>query len=279
MTDAHPGAHLSEPEVAKLLKLLEGVNAVLVGGQALAIWSRLFLKVRPVIAGFYSISSEDLDVFGNVNAAKAFAEGIDESVVHIPKSFDNNTPNAAVVTGKIGDRLIRIDFMRSILGVEDRSIREKYVTLRRQLPDGKTINIIVLHPLDCLKSRISNINDLGRRDPHSISSARAAMYVLEAFIDELLAKGQIKEAQDILLELGFVARDRCFGKPVHAEFGIDPRVIMTRYIYHPHFDKRWLENQLRKSLGRLERSAVVAAKRIESKKQPTSTDLPSRLSD
>ena len=236
MTDERGNDHLTEPQVALLLERLEKVQAVVVGGQALAIWSRLFLKDKPSIASFYSISSEDLDVFGNAQAAKMFAATLDEAEVHVPKAFDDNTPNAAVVIGKIGDRRICIDFMRKILGVDDRRIREKYVTLSRQVDNGASLNIIVLHPLDCLRSRISNINDLHRSDAHSISSARAAVLVLEAFIDELLENNEIREAQDILRSLRYLARDQCYGKAAHLKFNIDPRTILNRYLFDIRLD-------------------------------------------
>ena len=77
--------------------------------------------------------------------------------------MDDHTPNAAVIVGTIGERTIKVDFMHSILGVDHRSIENNFITLSgKHQTTGKEIDILVLHPLDCLSSRLSNINDLRR---------------------------------------------------------------------------------------------------------------------
>jgi hypothetical protein len=73
MSDPRPLDHLTAQEVEIILQYIEQVDAILVGGQSLAIWARLFLSSAPQIARVYSISSEDVDVYANSAAAKAFA--------------------------------------------------------------------------------------------------------------------------------------------------------------------------------------------------------------
>lgn len=62
------------------------------------------------------------------------------------------------------NREIEVDFMTSVLGVEESSITTKYVTLGGvNTVTGNTFRILLLHPLDCLRSRFANINKrLGR---------------------------------------------------------------------------------------------------------------------
>jgi hypothetical protein len=114
--------------------------------------------------------------------------------------------------------------------------------------------------LDCLRNRFSNINDLKRGDPHSVSSAHASILVLEAFIDDLLARGEVKKAQAILMNLHYVIRDRCLGKPVHTKFKLDPRSIMLRFRLDRRIDQRWRSHQLANALRRLQMKADVVAK-------------------
>jgi hypothetical protein len=251
MSESQPLHHLTAQEVETILHYIEQVDAILVGGQSLAIWARLFLSHAPQIARVYSISSEDVDVYANAAAAKAFAANLQSARVFIPDPFDNS-PNAAVVEGKLGEREIRIDFMRNILGVDPKSIKKNFVTLSRPAKDGgKPVNILILHPLDCLKSRLSNINDLHREDAHSISSARAAVMVLEAFIDQHLQRGEFRPAQAILMSVYYVVRDRSLGRPSHVRFGIDPGDILRRFRLDVRLSRVWRSHQLASAIERL----------------------------
>jgi hypothetical protein len=187
--------HLPYDEVARVLDLIQDTGAVVVGGQSLAIWSRHYAERKPEIATVYSMSSQDVDFYGNRAAAELFAARLEQSKIYLPGPEDF-TPHAAVVVGMVGDRKIQVDFMHSILGVTPRSIANNFVTLMgTHRTTGRPIRILVLHPLDCVRSRMSNINDLRRSDPHSLSSARASIVVLSAFIDDLLDQGLRKEAQ------------------------------------------------------------------------------------
>jgi hypothetical protein len=163
----------------------------------------------------------------------------------------------------LGNRKINVDFLRAVLGVDTRSITRNFVTLTGPGQSGKPVNILLLHPLDCLRSRFSNINDLKRVDPHSVSSARASILVLEAFIDDLLARREIKKVQAILMNLHYVIRDRCLGKPVHTEFKLDPRSIMLRFRLDRRIDQRWRSHQLANALSRLQTKAEVVARQTK----------------
>jgi hypothetical protein len=251
MSERNPLDHLTAEEVETILQYIEQVGAIVVGGQSLAIWARLFLDRYPQIGRVYSISSEDVDVFGNASAAKKFAEKLRNARVFVADPFDAS-PNAAVVEGELGDRKIRIDFMRSILGVDPKSIKKNFVTLSRPARDnGKPINILILHPIDCLRSRLSNINDLHRGDMHSVSSARAAILVLEAFIDDHLRRNEFRQAQALLMSVYYVARDRHLGKPSHLKFGLDPGDILRTFRHDVRLAEVWRAHQLASAIERL----------------------------
>lgn len=257
--------HLSEEEVAQVLALVHESDAVVVGGQSLAIWSRHYSSKNPEIQATYSMTSEDVDFFASREAAKAFAAKLGNAKIYIPQ-MDDNTPNAAVVVGLIGEREIRVDFMHSILGVDPKSIANNFITLSGSRSDtGEEIEILLLHPLDCLRSRLSNINDLKRRDLHSLSSAKAAMLVLAAFIDNLLEEVEwIKQAQSCLKDLHFVIRDMCLGKIANTEFQIDPTWILKKFVADERLDHRWRSFQLESSIKRLEVKAMGLLKRRQS---------------
>lgn len=247
--------HLTEDEVAKVLEYVNRSDAIVVGGQSLAIWSRHYAARRPEIAKTYSMTSQDVDFYAPPEAAKSFAANLGNAKVLIPE-IDNHTPNAAVVVGFLGEREIRVDFMHSIKGVDPKSIENNFITLVGPRTDtGEQIEILLLHPLDCLRSRLSNINDLKRDDLHSIDSAQAAILVLDAFIENLLELGWVKQAQSTLRDLHYVIRDKCLGSIVHTNFGIDPRSILEHYMTDERLDERWRSFQLAKSIRRLNERA------------------------
>ncbi|PSO21803.1 hypothetical protein C7G42_09330 [Bradyrhizobium sp. MOS003] len=124
---------------------------------------------------------------------------------------------------------------------------------------GSQIDILILHPLDCLRSRLSNINDLKRTDPHSISSAHAAVIILDVFIDDLLQNGETKKAQAILMSLFYVIRDRNLGRPSQTKFQVDPLSILLKYRLDLRLDNRWRSHQLANAISRLRKKMDLNA--------------------
>jgi hypothetical protein len=241
--------HLSSEEVEQLLRYIEQTKSIVVGGQALALWCRLFLDTAPQIATYYSLSSDDLDVYGSVADARALAQLLSDAKLHLPKAFDIS-PNAAVVVGGLGNHTIRIDFMRQILGVDDKGLKNHYVTLTKDTERGP-LSINLMHPLDCLRSRLSNINDLHREGVHAISSAKAALAVVDLFLDQALASGKTREAQALLMNLFYIARDRCIGKTADEKFGLNPIHILQKYRLDVRIDGRFRSNQIANAIKKL----------------------------
>jgi hypothetical protein len=54
-SEPKPLDHLTAEEVEIILQYIEQVDAIVVGGQSLAIWARLFLDRYPQIGRIYSI--------------------------------------------------------------------------------------------------------------------------------------------------------------------------------------------------------------------------------
>ena len=242
--------HLDQAEVELLLKKLATVEAIVVGGQALALWCRLFLDRAPHIASAYSLTSEDLDVYGSATEAATFAALLDDAELIVTPAWDAS-PNSAVVIGKIKDRTVRVDFMRNILGVSAASIKEHYVTFERPVDNGgEPVRFSLLHPLDCLRSRLSNINDLKRQGVHAITSAAASMVVVDLFISELLDAGEFRQAQNALMDLYFIGRDNCLDKPAGKLHSLKPLEILQKYRLDVRLDERWRGFQLTSTINR-----------------------------
>ena len=197
------------------------------------------------------MSSEDVDFYATRKAAEAFAEKLGNAKVLLPDP-DDHGPNAAQVVGFVGNREIRIDFLHSILGVDHAWLKKNVMSLTGTRSDNNApLTLYLLHPIDCFRSRLSNINDLKRKGVHSISTGRASILVLDALINDFLDKAWIKEAQDTLQMLRFVTLTKCYGTAAHLEFGLDPKWIFEKYLADERLDPRWRKFQLTASLQRL----------------------------
>ena len=162
-----PASHLTEEEVLCLIDIVEEFDPVVVGGQAVNLWVQFFRGGRPGFLGDRAFTSKDIDFYRNQEAAERLADELGGQVF-VPRPGDA-TPNAAVVVGKLGERTITVDFMATVLGVEGRRVTNNQVMIEARSPlTNRPIRILLLHPLDCLRSRLANINTLKRHDAHSV---------------------------------------------------------------------------------------------------------------
>lgn len=115
--------------------------------------------------------------------------------VHLPGP-DDHTPNSAIVTARIDGVDIEIDFLWDIMGVKANALERDAVELIVPVRGGEIdeLAIPVMHPLHCLQSRIANVVTLGRRDDVALRQLAAAPIVLEAYIEEMLRLGEVREA-------------------------------------------------------------------------------------
>ena len=275
--------HLTTEQVERILEIVQDADAIVVGGQSLNLWVRHYGLDRTLFADAGPFTSKDIDFFRNEQAAERLATSLVDGQIIIPRagkrpvpesrhgevpqevladsSIDDTTSNAAVVIGVLDDRKVKVDFMHSILGVEESSIQNNFVALQGELRSGGTVSIMLMHPLDVLRSRVANINRLGRHDELPVRQARAAVEVVRAFVDELLEMDEWRAAQKVLLDLFYVVRDQCMRHPAFLRHGIDPLPVMRDFMNDPGFDPRWREKALGSSVARLDkmRQAMIPA--------------------
>lgn len=248
--------HLRPDEVLQIIDFMAGCDPIIVGGQSVNIWAEYYVVRDPSLETLGPFTSRDVDFFRNKQAARQLAASLESGTVLLPTPTDMGTPNAAVVLGELNGRRVVVDFMASVLGVEDESITDNFVAIEGRW-NGATINLLVMHPLDCLRSRLANINTLRRFDEHSIRQAVLSLRVLEHYLGDVLAAGNFRSAQRILKDLQFVVRDQHLGRPSHRRFGaeLDILDLIERFVSHPDLDQRWRELVLRRAIERLRSKA------------------------
>ncbi|UHD15687.1 hypothetical protein [Thiocapsa bogorovii] len=102
---------------------------------------------------------------------------------------DNPTPNTAVILDD-ADTVVA-DFLGMVAGLSETDI------LRRRLPIELETGerVYILHPFDCLASRLANVALLpAKRSPRGFEQLRAAIQMCLAYLPRLAEQGRSQEA-------------------------------------------------------------------------------------
>lgn len=243
-----------------MLAAVNSSDAVLIGGQAVNVWAYHYLKKLPELQHLGPFTSKDIDFFGTAQAAAHLAKTIGGRVI-LPR-IDDATPNSAVVIANMNDRKICIDFMASVLGVKDTEIRNRVVVLEGNLGvTGERVGIALLHPVDCLKSKLANINILHRQDIYALNQAKASILIVRGLIDDLLDAGETRKAIRLLGELFYLARNECIRRNAYLEHGLNVGEILIGLSNDPRIDTRWRQFNLKHFCAELRRYISIADQR------------------
>ncbi|MBF5006849.1 hypothetical protein [Diaphorobacter caeni] len=190
---------------------------ILVGGQALEVWSVIFDIPSPLGQGI--ALTEDADWLGGKLDAKWLCDQLSggaEVDLYFADDFDA-TPSSAIAYVKRGQRVLLMDFLRTIVGPSVEEVRRLAVRLNL---DGCTMD--VLHPLLCLHSRLANLEVL---EPKRIGNGPAqALWMVDIARAYLLSMVERREPPDEVAETcRFIAElaEYKAGKFCFLEFSID----------------------------------------------------------
>ncbi len=257
---AERAAPLARSTVIKLASVL-GLDdhAFIIGGQALNLWAERYAGRLPDLVAYGPFTSKDLDYFGHRDAAEKLADALGGKVL-VPDP-DDHTPNSAVVVATVDGREIEIDFLSDVIGVRPNALERDAVELIVPVrADGVDQLVIpVMHPLHCLQSRIANVVTLGRPDEVARRQLAAAPIVLQAYVDEMLALGDTREATDTLRELFVYLRGDIAARAIPDLPMTDPVVIFSAFVRDRRLDWRfrWFNlRAMRRKLKTKRRRAV-----------------------
>jgi hypothetical protein len=170
---------LRHEEVGRILGLLEPLSEdraiVLVGGQAVAFWTRFLGEHSSEVAALAPIASKDIDFEGNTRAVRRAAELL-QARMRIA-SMDDHTPNTGLVLFVDADGIEReIDFIDQPLGLRAHDIRDTAVRLLFPTNEpGHEVSVWVMHPERCMESRIYNAQVLGKTDALAMRQLKASI--------------------------------------------------------------------------------------------------------
>ena len=249
---------LSDGEVAEILVQC-GTEALLVGGQALAIWAE-YLQVRPT-GVLSAIVTADADFVGSRQLAKKLSAALGWHL-YLPTA-ENATAQTAKVSTTLPDGGVKqIDFLNAVVGLDTAKIQARAAEL--QLRSGTRVRI--MSPLDVLESRLRNLDILpGKRNSIGIAQAELAIAVVGKFFAALIeSKVKLRTILDAVKRVSQIAFDPRLSK-VCFEYGLNPlAAVPSSRIESPEFQKkRWPQILVRAEMRKrkhIKRAAHIAAR-------------------
>ena len=222
---------LSSDEVIYIVSnLTVDDQAFLVGGQAASLWAEYYVQFEPELSQYEPFTTKDVDYFGGVKAAEKLAAAINGKVV-LPSKDTMNSNSTALVEASVNDRTVVIDFLHDIIGVNRKEFEKGVATILLKTEKGQTIEIPLMHPVLCLKSRLGNMLSAAtmRRDEVATRQAHAAVLVVKAYIEEALPDNDVKEAMRCLFDVLHYVNSDMYGRNAHVDPGIDALTIVKAF--------------------------------------------------
>lgn len=231
--DKHSPTFTAEELLDVARRIMESSDAILIGGQALNLWAEKYKSQFAELRHLAPFESKDIDFLGSVKDVQACEAALGGKARY--PSPDDATPEVGVVDFNVHGKPLQIDFLGSVAGLGNKAIREAAL---RENYNGADIR--VLHPINILQSRLSNIcGALGRTDALAFRQMRAAVYVAIAFITEEALKNE-RRARDHIEKVFKIAWSTEALKLWH-KYGIDIAEPVREY---PGLNKRFVEKRL-----------------------------------
>ena len=200
---------------------------VLVGGQAVAYWTRI-LGVADRMPGLAPLTSKDIDFEGSARAARHAARLL-RGAVRIAGIY-HHTPNTGVVLFIDSDGVGRvIDFIEAPLGLRARDVRDTAVRLLISADSGSDeVPVWIVHPERCVESRVYNVPILGKDDRKATHQLNASIACACEWPRAVLRDEQIPEDVRVrkVLRLNERIFRGCVGdvhfRKLYGDRGVDP---------------------------------------------------------
>ena len=200
MTEPSHEVALSSEDISKILSCC-GAEALLVGGQALAVWAQFF-GVAPTGELAEQVTT-DVDFIGGRQVARKLSVVL-RWHLYLP-TIEDATPLAAKVSTTLSDGGVKqVDFLNAIVGLDTAKVQARASELH--LATGTRIRL--LSPLDVLESRLRNLERLpGKRNAIGIAQTSLAILVAGKFVEALIESEPLRTQLDAVERIAQIALD------------------------------------------------------------------------
>jgi hypothetical protein len=237
---------LTPPDVIVELLQVAGDGLVLVGGQALAVWTDYYALASAVEEDLPSISN-DVDFLtesaADKDAVTRLARALAGKAIFPPERA--LTPLVGQAVRDVSDEeVLNVDVIFKVLGLDAKHIWKNAVPFIRR---GRA-PFLVMHPLDVLASRLTNIYKLKeKQDAKGEMQLALSVEVARAFLREQASKTNPAETasgrssiQQFVSRIEKLAKDDAGRKVarrhrIHVADAIDPLLIPPG----PFWERRW----------------------------------------
>lgn len=191
---------------------------ILVGGQAIAVWGIVFDVPSPI--GPHQSLTEDADWLGGKLDARWLSERLgspSEVDLQFAGDFDATPSSAIVYLLRDGRRVLMMDFLRAIAGLEIADIVKLAVTIEF---NGGVLQ--VMHPLLCLESRFANLQIIeAKRRGNGPLQAQWMINITRTYLLQMISSGESpKEVASAIRQIAILTEFRS-GKYCFLEFQLD----------------------------------------------------------
>jgi hypothetical protein len=234
---------VTPPDVLRALLTEAGDSAVLVGGQALAIWVFEYGLALP--SGVAAITN-DTDFLAQSPTATDLVRRLARTI-----SGQAVIPPMEAITALVGQAVrdvseteaLNVDVLFKVIGLRAQDIRARSVVF-----DSEYGRFLAMHPIDVLRSRLANVYQLPeKQDAKGQTQLGLAVDVARAYLRSEAATENRDDVasgrsalQPIVTEIEQLARQRPGQKvaerfAIHVADAIDPSLIPAG----PFWDKKW----------------------------------------
>jgi hypothetical protein len=173
-------------QLGTILRAVSRTGAILIGGQAVNLWSERYQREAEPWQSLRPFTSVDVDLLGNQADARACAEGTGGDL-ELPDD-PSHTPNTAKI--HCPEPAIDIDVLHTVNGLNTAEAAQTAVSLKHS-----DLPLRVLHPVLCLESKTVSLITLdqsveGRQDEKHL---RLSIANCAEFLGELTRQGRDPE--------------------------------------------------------------------------------------
>lgn len=136
-----------------VLRAVGDADCVIIGGQAVNLWSERYAKAAPPWTDLRPFTSVDLDLLGGRREVLQVAKLLKVSP-YLPLA-DENTANSGKLRVLLGDAELEVDFLHTANGI---NTQEAFETAPLLTFEGTRLR--VLHPVLCVESKTVNLATL-----------------------------------------------------------------------------------------------------------------------
>lgn len=137
-------------QIRPLLEALSHTDAVIVGGQAINLWSETYQKDEEPWISLRPFTSRDLDVLGSAAALLACSRQVQGQAL-FPQP-GHNTVSTGKLTVVIAGQEVEADFLSEVKGLNNQEIRQTAKVIA-----WNDLQLRLLHPLLCVESKTVNL--------------------------------------------------------------------------------------------------------------------------